>query len=425
MILNYDDFILESLLLESSLEFSDGFKKILELMPDDEIKNTLINSRSNGDFRLNQNYIDISDNKEEVSFIQDSRAKNILDTKQVVWKTNSSLPGSKFLTFNKDSNGEYNNKLIFEELSFEPIEPTSENHPVPGPNVKGKILSEYVSQKSGKTFVLFQWNSEGTDRFICLNKEALNEVDDTESMIYSSESRNNIRIGRLINGIMRSMGKTVTPSEVEKFTNLYKSAWEFHKNEFKGFDIISGYNIAMWYSGNRYADDTPSLGHSCMAGDECEEFFGIYTDNSDVVKLVILYADRDVTIKDGKFKSSLIKGRALLWKTNQGFMFMDRIYTNYDDDIELFKRFATSQGWWYKNTQNISTQFDARQGEKYKSQPSFSVNLKYAEFDYYPYVDTLCYLRVDIDGSGVVSNDGEMINAQYELRETEGMRDPY
>jgi hypothetical protein len=428
MLNNYSEFLLESLIFESKLEFSDKFKKIIQMIPkDNHIRNYLLAMRGASDINLVQNYIDASDNKEEVSFIQDRRAQQIIRDNPVVWKTNSSLPNSKFLTFNKNDEGEYKNKKIFDALGFEPIEPISENHPVPGPNVVGKILSEHISTLSGKTYVLFAWNHDGTDKFICLNKEALNQHSETETLLYST-GRNPIRVGRLVNSIMTAAKQPVTPKEVEDFTNAYKSAWDMMNDAFSKFDIVSGHAIARWYDESSYESDDSTLGSSCMRYDTCSEYFGIYTDNSDVVKLVILYSEKGSTLKDGKFVSNYIKGRALLWKTNQGDMFMDRIYTNNDSDVELFKQFAEKNGWWCKKTQNSSNHFTAQKGGSFKD-PSYSVDLNWADHEYYPYVDTLSYLKLnelDVrDNSGTITNDTDLISPQYELRDTEGSRDPY
>jgi hypothetical protein len=420
--------LFESLILESKLEFSDKFKKVLEFIPkDNQIRNTLLSMRGSSDINLVQNYIDISDNKEEVTFIQDRRAQQLIRDNPAVWKTNSSLPGSKFLTFNKNDQGEYKNKKIFDALGFEPMEPISENHPVPGPNVVGKILSEHISTLSGKTYVLFAWNDSGTDKFICLNKDAVDSHSDTERMIYSS-GRNPIRIGRLVNSIMTAAKQPITPKQVEDFTNAYKSAWDMMNDAFMKFDVVSGYAVARWYDESSYESDDSTLGSSCMRYETCSEYFGIYADNSDVCKLVILYSDKGSSIINGKFTSNYIKGRALLWKTNQGDMFMDRIYTNYDSDVELFKQFAEKNGWWCKKTQNSSNHFTAQKGSSFKD-PTYSVDLKWADHEYYPYVDTLSYLKLsEIDSrdvSGILSNDPDLINPQYELRDTEGDRDSY
>jgi len=427
MINNYPEFVLESLILESKLEFSDKFKRVLSFIPNDsEIKNYLLGMKG-ADINIVQNYIDISDNKEEVTFIQDRRAQQLIKDNPSVWKTNSSLPGSKFLTFNKNDEGEYKNKKIFDALGFEPQEPISENHPVPSPNVVGKILSEYISTLSGKTYVLFAWNDSGTDKFICLNKDAVDQYSDTEKKLYTT-NRNPIRIGRLVNSIMTAAKQSVTPKQVEDFSNAYKSAWDMMNDAFMKFDVVSGYAIARWYDESSYESDGSTLGSSCMRYDTCSEYFGIYTENSDVVKLVILYSEKGGSIKDGKFISNYIKGRALLWKTNQGDMFMDRIYTNNDSDVELFKQFAEKNGWWCKRNQNSGNSFTAQKGSSFKD-PTYTVDLKWADHEYYPYVDTLSYLKLNEidsrDDSGILSNDPDIITPQYELRDTEGSREDY
>ena len=429
MINNYQDFILENLILESTLEFSDKFKNILEIIPsDNEIRNTLIDMKGKGDYALNQNFIDVTTNKEEVSFIPDRRAQDLMKSDSKTWRTNGHLPGAKFLRFTKDSNGDYNNQGIFSMLGFSPIEPISENHPVPGPGVTGEIVSEAIGPKSGRTYVLFKWNQGGEDRLIAINKEALDETSELETKLYS-QNRNPIRIGRLVNSIMSAAKKPVTPKQVEDFSKEYKAAWDIVNDAFLKFDVVSGYAIAKWYNESTYETDLSTLGGSCMQYDECGEYFGIYTDNSDVCKLVILYSDKGASIKDGKFRSNYIKGRALLWKTNQGDMFMDRVYTNYDSDVELFKQFAEKNGWWCKNIQNSNSDFTAYKGGQLKNSPTYTVDLKWADYEYYPYVDTLCYLSLNEldsgDQSGIISNNPDVINVQYQLRDTEGARDPY
>lgn len=429
MLHKYEDFLLESLILESKFSFSSKFEKVLGFIPDtNKIKQTLIQLKKSGtDIPVAQNYVDVTDNKDEVTFIPDRRAQQIISESPIVFRTNSHLPGSKFLTFNKDTNGDFKNHKIFSMLGFTPTEPTSENHPIPGPGIAGEVVSEVISPTSGKTFILFKWNQGGEDRLVVLNKEAIDQVSGTETKLYS-QSRNPIRIGRLFNSIMSAAKQETSQREVEEFTNLWKSAWDMVNDAFSKFDVVSGYEIVRWYNESSYESDDSTLGSSCMRYDECENYFGIYTENSDVCKLVILYSDRGSSIKDGKFRSNYIKGRALLWKTNQGDMFMDRIYTNNDSDVELFKQFAEKQGWWCKKVQNSSSNFTAQKGTAFKD-PTYTVDLKWAEHGSYPYVDTLCYLSMNEldsrDSSGILSNDSDLINYQYELRDTEGGRNPY
>ncbi len=61
MLDNFYEFILESIVFESRLEFSDKFKKVLSMIPgDNEVKNYLLGMKG-ADLTLNQNYIDVSD----------------------------------------------------------------------------------------------------------------------------------------------------------------------------------------------------------------------------------------------------------------------------------------------------------------------------------------------------------------------------
>jgi hypothetical protein len=429
MLNNYHEFILESLILESKFQFSEKFKQVLSIIPkDNEIKNYILGMQGS-DINVSQNYIDISDNKEEVTFIQDRKANQILSDDKLYWMTNNELPSGKYLTFNKNDGGEYKNKELFDILGFTPIEPHKENHPVPVSNIVGEILSETISQKSNKTYVLFKWkDNAGMDRLIVLNKTALNPHDHKVETLYRS-NRNPIRIGRLVNSLLNSIGKKVTSQDIENFSNAYKSAFDIYNDAFTRFDIVSGYDISKWYLKDRYdTNDNSTLGQSCMKYDYCQDYFGIYTDNSDVVKLVILYSELNSKVVDGKFKSDFIKGRALLWKTNQGDMFMDRIYTTNDSDVELFKRFSEKNDWWCKKMQNSSNWFQVERKGVTK-EPTYTVDLKWAIQEYYPYVDTLSYLRLtgttERDQSGIISNSADVFKPHFELRDTEGGRDVF
>ena len=134
-------------------------------------------------------------------------------------------------------------------------------------------------------------------------------------------------------------------------------------------------------------------------------YFDIYCYNPKQCQLVILYDD-DGEINDGKYKSSLIKGRALLWTgklDGQPAQFMDRVYTSQDSDVELFKQFAEKNGWWYKISQSMYPESKLTNGKTSK-QAVFKVDLEEGDWDYYPYMDTMCFLDMD---TNTLSNDKE------------------
>jgi hypothetical protein len=58
--------------------------------------------------------------------------------------------------------------------------------------------------------------------------------------------------------------------------------------------------------------------------------------------------------------------RAILWKTDKG-MFMDRIYTAHDSDLNLFKEFATKSNFWFKTEQDMEVDTQITNGTETKS----------------------------------------------------------
>jgi hypothetical protein len=160
-----------------------------------------------------------------------------------------------------------------------------------------------------------------------------------------------------------------------------------------------------------------TLGNSCMADVESYYFY-MYVANPDVCKLVVLYDD-DGTLSNSEGKTtyiaSKIKGRALLWTTRDGDIFMDRIYTNNDSDVDLFKKFADKNGWWHKKSQNSNRNFYLERGSETK-QIDIIVDLQKWNDDY-PYLDTLCYINSE---TGELSDDPDVISADRVLNNTEG-----
>jgi hypothetical protein len=204
-----------------------------------------------------------------------------------------------------------------------------------------------------------------------------------------------------------------TDSELEKFVNDYKSTIDILNDAFSKFGILSGDDISKIYHQDYYESDDGTLGQSCMA-DMPRSTFQIYTKNPDVCRLVVLYSNNG-GIVDGKYVSKYICGRAVLWTTRQGDIFMDRIYTNRDSDVELFKKFAWKNGWWCKKSQNSSTSFTAELNGQTKS-PTYIVDLKQWQGEF-PYVDSLSYLN---SKSGELSNSKYEIDADYLLNDTGG-----
>ncbi len=403
---NYSDFLTESviieLLMESKVVFSKKFINLLNRMRTNKIASDLLNMYSK-DLEVQHNYIDITDDKESVCFTPDRKVKEILQGQPEVYKVGT----RRQLTHNQT------NDSIFDALGYDRYK----DYWAPNDGQRGLIKAETVSPTSGKVFVLFEELTDSDEKkYAVLNKDCISLADFDDSGIWKT-SRNPIRIGRLVRPLLRSANITVTDKEVEEFTNQWKATYDFAADVLKQFDIVKGSTIAYWYDYEKYVDGGGTLNNSCMAEVD-SDYFEIYTSNKQV-SLVILYDDNG-TLTDGKYKSDKIKGRAILWEAEidgQKEMFMDRIYTTFDSDTDLFKQFAQKNGWFYKDSQSMTPREYITNGTS-KSRPEIIVKVDNADCEYYPYVDTMCFCYTSSNELRNTQDDDD--NSMRVLRSTEG-----
>jgi hypothetical protein len=407
--LKYNEYILEQkiygLLLESKIVYSEKFINILKNMKNDKIAKILLQLYNKDIDRLVQNYIDISNRKDLLSFITDVKASEI-SNKEEKWVV---VLSDKYLTHSDRNND------IFDMLGYE--KPNSDSPWSPSINTVGIILNEVISPKSGRVYVIFkEYNS---DRKTVINKTALDKID--HDPVVWNTNRNNIKVGRMAKSVLNSANITTTEKEIEDFTNTYKYVYDLLKNAFSKFEVVSGESISYWYDGDRYMKGGGSLNNSCMS-DVSGDYFNIYCYNNNI-SMVILYDDNGI-INNGKYTSDKIKGRAILWKaeTDDGekIVFMDRIYTVDDSDIALFIEYADSNNWWHRSSQSHIGYYDGvkinRKNENKKT--NIKCYLENPRHDYYPYCDTLFYL--DLDESFICSEVVNYDNITLELRDTDG-----
>lgn len=222
---------------------------------------------------------------------------------------------------------------------------------------------------------------------------------------YTSSGRGELKVGRALKYICDLYEIKVTDKNIEDLVNKYKSASENGPK----FKFLIGNDIIKGYDSNNYSSERGSLGDSCM-NDE-SSYFDIYTDNKKNVRLLILEDENgDIT------------GRALVWKLNMSpcdaEYFMDRVYSNWDHQVDTFKEYANSNGWMYKKRMSYgnyeSVQFI------YKGKDVFGeirVKLE-GDFYEYPFIDTLSFLS---------RNKDELSNIPskrcYILHDTDGERE--
>jgi len=414
----FNEFILENLLteliLESKIQFSKDFLGVLNGIGGkvaDELK------KLHGvDKELTQNYIDIDlDNNNMLTFIQDRRAKQMIDGIEEVYQITSNIH-LKHDEFSSTAS-ENSNRIIYARLdmTFDDVNKASEY------SQKLKITAETSSRSSGNIYVAYQGIEDETIRGV-IKKERINPVESDIWKKLWTTSRNGIRAGRLVRSFLTLSGVDFVDTDIEQFVNKYKAHIDILNDAFAKFRVVERSDIQHYYEYDNYnlEENSGTLGNSCMAEVD-GSYMDIYSNNPDQCKLIILYDDRGSINENGEYRSDSIIGRALLWKTDSGEMFMDRIYYNVDSLRDIFKKYAERNGYytrgnldWDEGTISIS-----KGGESKKVKLVVTLDTVSGIYDY-PYLDTLMYFNED---TRQLSCSKTEIDAQWILNGTGGDRE--
>ena len=375
-------------LFESKLEYLSSFSNILKSM-DSSIAKILLNMRDL-DLDLTANFIGVV-GEDIASFVPDKKSQDVKRVYEVVSRDG-------FFPHRSGYDGFFNACGLPNCVS---------------PNIGDKIY-EFNNLDSKLVFKFYpNW---GSDWALKHYKDAGLDVDfiefnpnknyksyvETEDIVTNSKFQQ-IKIGRLVRSLTKLSGNKVTDKEVEIFVNEFKSKYEFFRNSFRNFKLVSGDEIKYWYSSDNYSDGRSTLHNSCMRYPECQNYFGIYVENPQVCQLLIHKKD---------FEENKITGRAIVWKLDNGDTFMDRIYYSKDSEVGLFIEYAKSNGWAYKSNQSVDGDVFLN-GSLYSK--DLTVKLKNFNFKYYPYLDTISYLS----SNGILSKD-KIEKRSKRLRSAEG-----
>jgi hypothetical protein len=391
MLRKYNEFLFESMVLESIVVYSDKFRKLLSDI-DSPVSQALKDVETK-DLDVANNYLDIND-KDTISFIADRKAKEILQQSEKFATFNG---GSAFLKHSPANNA------MFALLEYEPVGDKT-YHPNVGE--QGEVLSKAKSNRSENIYVKIKFPGGMT----VVNQNSIRYVD--PGKLPFQQNRQTIRTGRGVKALLSKSDFKFTDIDIEQFVNKYKSAWDKMNDIFSKFELVSDDKIAYWYSYINYEAQISTLGTSCMKAVN-SSYFDIYVNNPDKCSLLILKGDDE----------SKIKGRALIWKLdNPQVTFMDRVYTNRDSDIELFKQYAHKEGWYHKQHQSSSNDYTLVGKEGIKREGDLVVNLKNANngnYDRYPYLDTLKYFNTS---SGKLTTEEMRGSSNYITLEDTGGR---
>lgn len=382
----------------TKLILSQKLTNILKCMGDNNLAKKLL-SIQNKDIKSVYNYIDISDNDDLVTFIPTSKLEKLLDGKP---DESEVVDNGRYLKPYSNAN-----RKIFATLGYDPgTKPRNWDEDEDGYGVNyipdvgtiGIVVAEATGEVSGNTYCLFR-HSDGKE--IVFNKESL-KISDNSAIVWKT-NRNAIKIGRFIRSIFDGVLET-NSKDIEEFVNKYKAAYAMEKDELKKFDIVSGSDIRRFYNKGNYLSGGGPLNNSCMASVD-SDFFDIYVDNA---RMVVLYTNGG-HIKDDKYVSDKIRGRAILWNDvtmdGEPITFMDRVYTTLDSDVELFKAFAKENGWWYKKNQSMEPFDNLTNGDRDICDAELVKKMICVDYENYPFLDTLCHINMDTKIASNVRDD--------------------
>jgi len=391
MIHTYSDFLTQELLLESEIKYSDTFRNILSSI-NHPVAQSLI-SIENQDITTNINFISPLED-DQVSFMQDKKASPLYDQlkNNIVIKWNE--PNGILKNDPKNQN-------IFDLLGFVPPQTGSLERPSSTDTLE--VVKEVISPKSGNVYVLIKFGDKQT----VINKERLIFTNKSNE-IWTQPGRQPMKIGRVVNQLLQNTQYKHSAPEIAEFVTLYRTA----NDDLKNIQVVMGDEIAFWYNKRNYepAVGRSELHQSCMSSIG-EDTFQIYTKNPDKCKMIIQKSESD---------PSKITARALLWTLKSGEQFMDRVYFNHPDSLEIFRKYCKKNNFYckYANTNGDSPYvLDPSDDQKKNLSTNMVIELKKFPYSHFPYMDTFKYYNPN---KSILNIHGDGDSDFYKLEDTGG-----
>jgi hypothetical protein len=253
-------------------------------------------------------------------------------------------------------------------------------------------------------------------------KELMNEYNDEYREMGWKMKRSSMKIGKMIKSMYdcsfpinqpKGVPAPKPPIDIESFVNMFKAEKDKNKN-YERFELVSGKDIKFWYNQanySRFIQEDTTLAKSCLRYEESGKLLEMYVNNPKCVKMLILKDD-----------VNRLRGRALVWNLTEpeGRVYLERIYTINDYDVELYKNYAREQGWLYKSRQTYGYQhpiIDGTNGNEYYWENfTMKVQLDVKPVNYFPYLDTLCVYNTE---TGILSNDGRLLRIAPHIKLTD------
>ena len=153
------------------------------------------------------------------------------------------------------------------------------------------------------------------------------------------------------------------------------------KGKLDNVKVVSGEDILNAYHCDNY-DEGGTMG-SCMRFAHAQSFLQIYTNNPEQIQCLVL-----INPENGN-----VRGRALLWKCDDGRTVMDRVYTTNKEYEPEFNTYAENHGMSSREAGGTVTLTNG------------------GEYDEYPFMDTFIYYNpaIGILSSKNQSSDGDWL----------------
>ena len=182
-------------------------------------------------------------------------------------------------------------------------------------------------------------------------------------------------IGKFAQMVMKNVMKEVPGAELEVFVDAYRVEYDLaQKKGSHTFEVVQGAEIVKRYLESSFVNKkdytgNDSLHGSCMRKPDCAGFFKIYTENPEVVRLLVMLDPEGKTM-----------GRALIWTLDDGKTYMDRVYC-VDTNANVGKFYD-----WGK-----TNKIDYHYGLTPVAPANATVEVKAKDYGKYPYMDTFKY----------------------------------
>ncbi len=146
--------------------------------------------------------------------------------------------------------------------------------------------------------------------------------------LYEAPFRQTMKVSKLLKKLNPSLNEKQMENFVAQFKNSYNV---IIKNAGERFQIVTGKDIRRWYLHTRYDTNASrgTLGGSCMRHQKSQRRFNIYCENPDKIAMAIYL----------NVKGDLL-ARALIWKLDNGDIYMDRIYYVDYDSLTMLDNYS-------------------------------------------------------------------------------------